>query len=51
VVEVFRREGEKWTYRHYRPDQEVVLESLDITLSFADIYARVRVPVENNDMP
>jgi Uma2 family endonuclease len=51
VIEVFRREGEKWTYRHYRPDQAVVLESLDITLSFADIYARVRVPVENNDMP
>ncbi|SRR5579884_64635 len=56
-VEVYRREGEKcekgeqWTYRRYKPGQEVILESLDINLPFDAIYARVRVPVENDDTP
>lgn len=53
-VEVFRRNGEKgeqWTYRRYRPGQEVILESLDLYLPFDAIYARVRVPVEENDTP
>lgn len=50
-VEVFRREGEKWIYRRYRPGQEVVLESLDINIPFDAIYTRVRVPVEDNDTP
>jgi Uma2 family endonuclease len=48
-MEVYRREGEKWSYRRYRPGQEIMLESLDLCLPFDAIYARVRVPVEDND--
>jgi Uma2 family endonuclease len=53
-VEVYRRDGEKgeqWTYRRYKPGQEVILESLDLYLPFDTIYARVRVPVEDHDTP
>jgi Uma2 family endonuclease len=46
-VEIYRRQGEKWTHRRYGPEQTVVLESLDIQIPFAAIYARVRVPVED----
>ncbi len=44
-VEVYRRQQpEIWSYQAYRPDQVVRLESLDITLTFAEIYRRVTVP-------
>jgi Uma2 family endonuclease len=44
-VEVYRRQQpEIWSYQAYRPEQLVKLESLDIALTFADIYRRVTVP-------
>jgi Uma2 family endonuclease len=46
-VEIYRRQGVTWTHHRYMPGQTVVLESLDIQIPFADIYARVRVPIED----
>ncbi len=44
-VEVYRRQQpEIWSYQAYPPEQLVKLESLDIALTFADIYRRVTVP-------
>jgi Uma2 family endonuclease len=49
MIEVFRRKGEIWTYQRYRPGQTVEIESLDIQIPFASVYARIRVPIEEDD--
>ncbi|MDQ2715673.1 MAG: Uma2 family endonuclease [Chloroflexota bacterium] len=49
VVEVFRRTGKKWTYQRYGPAHTIELESLDIQLPISAIYARVRVPIEDDE--
>lgn len=49
MIEVYRRKIEAWTYHRYRPEQTVELKSLDIELPFDAIYARVRVPIEEDE--
>jgi Uma2 family endonuclease len=51
IVEIYRRQGETWTYQRYRPEQTVQLESLDIQIPFNALYARVKVPIEDNENP
>jgi Uma2 family endonuclease len=42
LIEVFHRENEHmWTYRMFKPGDEVLLPSLDIRLSMKDIYRNV----------
>jgi len=46
-VEIFRRQSdETWSYQAYRPGQAVKFESLEIELTFAEMYARVTIPVK-----
>src|SRR6266851_2326852 len=46
-VEIFRRQpDETWSYQKYWSEQPVKLESLDIELTFAEIYRRVTVPAK-----
>jgi Uma2 family endonuclease len=46
-VEIFRRQqDEKWSYQAYRPDQLIMLGSINIGLTFAEIYDRVPVPAK-----
>lgn len=46
-VEIYRRQqSDIWSYQTYRPEQPVKLESLDIELTFAEIYRRVPVPAK-----
>ena len=47
-VEIYRRQQnpEIWLYQTYRPEQPVKLESLNIELTFAEIYRRVPVPAK-----
>jgi Uma2 family endonuclease len=42
LIEVFHRENaHMWTYRIFKPDEEVLLLSLEIKLSMKDIYRNV----------
>jgi Uma2 family endonuclease len=42
LVEVFQRENDHlWTYRIFKPGEEVLLPSLDIRLNMKDIYRNV----------
>ncbi|HEU5383300.1 MAG TPA: Uma2 family endonuclease [Ktedonobacteraceae bacterium] len=46
-VEIFRRQlDDTWSYQAYRPSQIVMLESVQIELTFAKIYYRVQVPAK-----
>jgi len=46
-VEIFRRQtDETWSYQAYRPDQLIMLGSINIGLTFAEIYDRVPVPAK-----
>ncbi len=48
-VEIYRRQSdESWSYHTYRPDALIELQSLDIQLTFADIYHQVPVPAKPN---
>lgn len=46
-VEIYRRQAdEKWEYQGYKPDQAVEFKSLNIQLTFAEIYKNVPVPAK-----
>jgi Uma2 family endonuclease len=45
VVEVYHREGaDRWTFTRYTAGQNVLLESVGLTISVAEIYARTDIP-------
>ena len=40
MVEVYHRDGNTWMSRLYKPDDTVYLRSIDVSLSFEDIYEK-----------
>lgn len=44
LVEVFQREGNRWTYRSYQAGEEIDLRSLDLQITVDDLYAGIRIP-------
>ena len=44
LVEHYHRAGDLWTYGAYGTAATIILDCLGVTLSVADIYAKVRLP-------
>jgi len=42
-VEVFHRQGDMWAYRQYESGQEIILASVGLTTSLADVYRDVNI--------
>lgn len=40
MVEVYHRDGDIWASRLYKPDSTIYLSSVDVSLSFEDIYEK-----------
>jgi Uma2 family endonuclease len=40
LVEVYHRDGDTWVSRRYKPDSVIQLKSIDVTISFEDIYEK-----------
>ncbi len=45
-VEIFYRAGEVWTHRQFTAGQEVILISMDLTISISDLYEDTDIPEE-----
>jgi Uma2 family endonuclease len=43
-VEIYRRQGEIWTYQQFEPGQEVQLASVDLTIPLTDLYRLTDIP-------
>src|SRR2546423_11084822 len=43
-VELYNRHGDIWTYRRFRPGQEVEFLSIGLTIPIAALYRRTNVP-------
>jgi len=46
LLEVYRREGGKWIYQRYAPEETVELASLQLALPISMIYANSTVPIQ-----
>lgn len=47
VVEVFRKDGERWSYQSLQDDDAILtLESVGCELSFEEIFLNVKFPPE-----
>jgi Uma2 family endonuclease len=40
MVEVYHRDGDAWVSRRYKPDNIIQLRSIDVSISFEDIYEK-----------
>jgi Uma2 family endonuclease len=45
-VELFRRQGDIWTYQQFEPGQEVRLASVDLTIPLANLYRLTDIPIQ-----
>ena len=48
LVELYRREDEKWVYQHFEADEQVPFTSLQLSMPLAEIYANTSIPLKES---